>query len=108
MAAPIKGDLQGFQLHLAKTQWSSLGGTGMCSVCVCKHLYASGHIFMVVYSHSESRRDSFNCLGKKGLQHVFSGGIQMRSVLWKPSLKDSWLCVAEPDFSISGPKRIKG
>lgn len=33
----------------------------------------------------------------------------MRSVLWMPSLKDSWLCGAEPDFSfLSGPRRIGG
>lgn len=46
---------------------------------------------MVVYSHSESRRFSSNCLGeKKRLQYVFRGGMQMRRVLWKPSLKESW------------------
>lgn len=107
MAAPIQvhqqGVLQGFHLHLARTQRFSLGGTGKCSVwhfvCVCKHLYATGHVSMVVYSHSEGRRDSSNCLGEKGFQYVFRGGIQMRSELWKPSPKDSWDCAAKPEFS---------
>lgn len=35
------------------------------TLCVCKHLYATGHIFMVVNSHSESKRFSSNCLGQK-------------------------------------------
>lgn len=59
----------GFPPLFGKDQRPSVGRTGVCSawhfVCVYKHLYATGHICMVLYSHSKSRRGSSNCLGEK-------------------------------------------